>query len=316
MNTTFITESEVMNALPPEKAVDALRQALKDGYDPTFDFQRQSEELSRGEMLIMPSSTGELAGIKILTVAPDDPSRQQPRIQGVYVLFDGSTLAPTTVLEGSALTSLRTPAVSLAGIRDLIVAESTPLKTVVFGSGPQALAHAETLSAVLRDVRDVELAFIGRTRKPVPGKWLASGSAEAEAAVRSAELILCCTTASNTLIDREHVRADAIVVAMGSHSPNAREVGEDLMDSAQVVVEEVATALRECGDVIQAIEAGRLDAGELFTMREVVRGEVVLDRTAPVVFKTSGMPWEDLVVASAVAKAVRPKTIDNLDTVD
>ena len=57
------------------------------------------------------------------------------------------------------------------------------------------------------------------------------------------------------------------------------------------------------GDVIQAVDEGALERERLVTFRDVVRGEVRLDRTRPVVFKFTGMPWEDLVLAEAVASA-------------
>ena len=40
-------------------------------------------------------------------------------------------------------------------------------------------------------------------------------------------------------------------------------------------------------------------------MAEVVRGEVALDPARRAVFKTVGMPWEDLAVATAVARQVQ-----------
>jgi hypothetical protein len=72
-------------------------------------------------------------------------------------------------------------------------------------------------------------------------------------------VIVCATTAREPLFDGALVRDQATVVAIGSHEPDAREVDERLAGRATVVVESRASALREAGDVIQAIEAGALD---------------------------------------------------------
>ena len=92
----------------------------------------------------------------------------------------------------------------------------------------------------------------------------------------------------------------ATVVAIGSHEPDAREVDERLAGRATVVVESRASALREAGDVIAAIDAGALDPAALVPLAALVRGEACAADDRPRLFKSTGMAWEDLVVAAAV----------------
>ena len=89
------------------------------------------------------------------------------------------------------------------------------------------------------------------------------------------------------------------MLAIGSHEPDAREVDDRLAARATVVVESRASALREAGDVIQAIEAGALGPGDLVGLAPLVRGEVPIP-DGPRLFKSTGMAWEDLVIAAAV----------------
>jgi ornithine cyclodeaminase len=72
------------------------------------------------------------------------------------------------------------------------------------------------------------------------------------------------------------------------------------MERATVVVESRKTALREAGDVILALAEGRLSASALVTMTDLLVSKAVLPADRPAVVKTSGMAWEDLVVAVAV----------------
>ena len=99
-----------------------------------------------GQLLVMPSTNGRAAGVKVLTVAPGNPARGLDRIQAVYVLMDADTLAPSVLIDGTAVTSLRTPAVSAVAIDALAPDEVE--SAVIFGSGPQALGHAEALLAI------------------------------------------------------------------------------------------------------------------------------------------------------------------------
>jgi ornithine cyclodeaminase/alanine dehydrogenase-like protein (mu-crystallin family) len=265
-----------VGAVSVVEAADALEAALAGGLDPDAGPPRAAMPVGKGELLVMPAAAGGYAAVKLVTVGP-----REPRIQGVCVLFDAGTLAPIALLDGIALTNLRTPAVSALAVRRLAAAEASRL--VVFGRGPQARAHADAVAAV-RPIEHVEL--LGRD------------APDRDALVAAADVICCCTTAREPLFDGDLVADHACVVAIGSHEPAARETDDALAARATVVVESRASALREAGDVIAAIEAGAQAADELVTLRELVAGAE--PRAGPRLFKSTGMAWEDAVVAAAV----------------
>ena len=82
----------------------------------------------------------------VVTVAPDNPERGLPRIHGTYLLFARDTLVLRAVLDGTALTTLRTPAVSVAAVLGRL--PDRALRVAVIGAGPQASGHVATLAAV------------------------------------------------------------------------------------------------------------------------------------------------------------------------
>jgi ornithine cyclodeaminase/alanine dehydrogenase-like protein (mu-crystallin family) len=254
-------------------AADALEAALLGGLDPEADPPRSAVAVGAGELLVMPSAVAGHAAVKLVTVGGE------PRVQGVCVVFDATTLAPIALVDGIALTNLRTPAVSALAVR--LLAADDARRLLVFGRGPQAHAHV----AAMRAVRPIEhVDMVGRDRGDV---------AELVAA---ADVVCCCTTAREPLFDGALVADHATVVAIGSHERDAREVDGALAHRATVVVESRASALREAGDVI----AARIADADLVTLADVVRGRAV-DRGRPRLFKSTGMAWEDAVVASALA---------------
>ena len=87
------------------------------------------------------------------------------------------------------------------------------------------------------------------------------------------------------------------MVAIVSHEPAARETDDRLAARATVVVESRTSALREAGDVIAAVESGALDPDRLVTLRDLAAGFDV--PAGPRLFKSTGMAWEDAVVAAA-----------------
>lgn len=85
---------------------------------------------------------------------------------------------------------------------------------------------------------------------------------------------------------------------------DARELATDLVASATVIVEDMDATLREGGDVIQPLNEGALRKDDLLSYADVVSGKVQVARDKPIVFKFTGMPWEDLALAEAIADKV------------
>ena len=259
-------------ALTVLDAADALEAALAAGLDPETAAPRAIVPVGAGELLVMPAAVGAHAAVKLVTVGPGEP-----RVQGVCVLFDAESLAPVALLDGIALTNLRTAAVSALAVRRLAAPDARRL--LVFGRGPQGRAHADAMQAI-RPIEHVEL--VGREGAP-------------DELVAAADIICCCTTAREPLFDGALVADHACVVAVGSHEPDAREVDERLVARATVVVESRTAALREAGDVI----AAGLDGDALVTLPELVAGYQP-PAGRPRLFKSVGMAWEDTVVAAEV----------------
>lgn len=301
----YLGSEAVLELLSPRDAVEAIRRPLLEGFDPAADPHRVKVGLDHGEMHLLPSSDGKYAGVKVLGIQPPDSAEQVPLVQGSYLLMGGKTLTPEILLDAASLTQLRTPAVAIAGVLDLLRASSEPLEVAIFGTGVQGRAHAETLIYALHAIREVRCTFISRTQ-PADLQWpsVAVGSAEANQIVSRAGLLVTATSSPKPIVTLEQLLDDAIVLAVGAHTADTRELHEDVLQSAQVIVEDIAAAEREAGDVVQAIQAGAIAPTELIPMRDVVRGEVALDPARRVVFKTVGMPWEDLAVARSVVEVM------------
>ncbi|MEV6400738.1 ornithine cyclodeaminase family protein [Streptomyces sp. NPDC051907] len=295
---TVMGAEEVRRALPAAAVVAALQGALRDGLDPEADPARSVVPVENGQLLLMPSHSARYAGVKIATVAPDNPAAGLPRVQGSYLLMDAATLSPLAVLDGVELTAVRTAGVSAAAA-DLL-AEPDAERLVVFGTGPQGHSHVEALRAV-RPIRHVTVVGRDRTRLADFVRRYEHADVRVEAgtadAVAQADLVACCTTARTPLFDGSTLPAQATVVAVGSHEPDAREVDDETARRSTVVVEARAAALREAGDVIQALDSGALKAGSLVGLADLARGTAEVDRSRPRLFKSVGMAWEDLVVA-------------------
>ncbi len=307
----WIDTARLAELMPMTDAIEAVRTALTGGFDPAQDPARTVVPVTRGQLLLMPAEAGSDVGVKVASVAPANPAAGRPRIQAVYVLMDAETLSPVCLLDGSMLTALRTPAVSAVAADLLVVPEAARL--VVFGSGPQAWGHVEALG-VIRPISEVTVVardpkrlgdFFDRVE--ASGTTARTGDPDA---VAEADVVVCATTAAEPVLDHRWVRDDCCVIAVGSHEPDRRELPAELLARSTVVVEERGAAVREAGDVVLAIGAGRLGAHDLVELSALVGGRVEFDRSCPRVFKSVGMSWEDLVIAAAAHRRIDPRSVD------
>lgn len=298
-----IGASELGRLVGPGDAIRVLGEALLGGLDPEDEPARTATDMTRGQLLLMPSEGGGYAGVKVASVAPGNPALGLPRISAVYLLLDAATLLPLAVLDGTALTALRTPTVSALAV-DLLVEKRGPVDVVVFGSGPQAWGHVQALGAV-RPLGSVSVvardpgraaALVARcTDVGIPARVGIAGD------VAGADVVCCCTSSRVPVFDGAAVRDDAVVVAVGSHEPDARELDSALVVRAgAVIVEARGAAWREAGDLVVPRTEGRIGASRVTgNLAELVRGRLGgAFRPGPRVFKSVGMGWEDLVVAA------------------
>lgn len=298
----YVTAAEFRRALSPLEAIDALEDALKRGGVNGYTPLRTQTDLEHGHLLYMPSQVGEVVGVKLASVAPSNPERGLPRIQGLVVLSDSSSMQPRVIFDAAGLTVLRTSALSALAVRHLAASDASTL--VVFGAGPQALGHVEAIRAV-RPLEQV--VVVGRSVEParelvtcIKNSGLSAELGTADA-VSEADLVACCTTAREPLFDSSLLRDGTTVTAVGSHSPSAREVDTALVERAFVVVESRTSAFAEAGDIILACADGVPAATAVNAeIADVVQHPLAASNETRL-FKGVGEAWTDTVVAAAAA---------------
>lgn len=324
MNTRFINESDFVKHFSFSQAVDAIEKALVGGLDPSFDMQRSIQDIAKGQLLLMPSTSQAGSGVKVITIAPENFTIDQPRIQGLYLLFDKENLATTSIIDGAVLTKYRTPAVSIAAVRRYLPSSSN-ISIVVYGAGPQGIAHIQTLFEVMHNeqnilhitfvVRDIEKAkshiadsFLSTLKTDCKVDIHTSESEEEKKILESADVVIAATVAREPLFDSTRLKNSVIVIAIGSHESQAREIDSNFVSRAQVIVETRSSALREAGDIIMALTESDLQEEDLIEIADIVCNRVKLDTSKPILFKSTGMSWEDLVIARELEESLSATT--------
>jgi len=297
----WISADEVYRRVSFGDAVTAYHRDLRAGVDPAKDLPKHIDNLRNGQVLQMPTQSEEFLGVKVVTVAPGNPDKGLERIQGHYLLFDTPTLTPLAIMDGVALTTLRTPAVSAAAA-DLLAPQQCD-HLVIFGYGPQAWGHVEALRTI-RDISRITLVARNRDRAQVLADQVTESGIPTRVGspedVVNAQLIVTATTAREPVFDGSLAPVDSCVIAVGSHELEAHELDTGLIERSQVIVEDRGHVQIEGGDIMIPVTEGAITLDHVSTIRELVTGAVTVDYSRTRVFKSSGMPWEDLVIAAEV----------------
>jgi ornithine cyclodeaminase/alanine dehydrogenase-like protein (mu-crystallin family) len=302
-----IRADELAHLVPMPVAIDAL-EALFASEDAAGGPPRAHHAMPDGDLLVMPAASGAGVGVKLVTVTPGNPAHGLPLIHGVYVLFAPGTQAPLALIDGAAITGLRTAAVSGLAARHLARANARHL--VVIGAGTQGRAHV----TAMRAVRPIErVTVVSRSAAPAERLVAELGAEGVDAsvggadAIAEADLICTCTTSTTPVVAGDRLPDGVHVTAVGAYRPDARELDTATMRRGRIVVEQRDAALAEAGDLCVPIAAGDLRPDAIVAdLPELIAGATVRRGDADVtVFKSVGLAVEDLAIATAAVRARR-----------
>ena len=130
-----IDAAALLQRLSMLAAIDALQEAFRTE-DPGGTPLRTRIGTAGGQLLLMPASGTAGVGVKLVTITPANPERGRAFVNAMYVLFSADLQEPEAVIDGAALTALRTAA--LSGLATRHLAREDARRLVVFGAGVQA----------------------------------------------------------------------------------------------------------------------------------------------------------------------------------
>ena len=274
-----------------------------------------------GSMLFMPGYIDQLdcAGIKIVSVFPENEKKGKPVTPATVLLMDSTTGEVTSVLDGTYITQLRTGAASGAAI-DILAIKDAKIGALI-GTGGQAKAQLEAM-LVARKLDEVRVfgrnedklsEFVNKMNEELNHyrtKIIASSSPEE--AIKNADIIITVTTSKKPVFNGNLVKKGALISGVGSYLPDMQEIDPDiLIKASKIYFESTEAVLSESGDIIKPLEE-KLITKEDFTGE---LGNVLLGKTPGrenneeiIVFKTVGIGVQDVVTAKYIYdKAIKLK---------
>jgi ornithine cyclodeaminase len=312
MAVLVLNQEEVERLLDMEGCIEAMAGALAslargEVHVPLrFVVKPQDEPSLIGLMPAHRAGDSPLYSLKTVCVFPDNPQRGLDAHQGTVTLFDGVTGEVRALMNASAITAIRTAAVSAVATR--LLAREDARELAILGAGVQARTHLEAM----RLVRGFDRV---RIYSPTLEHARALGEevvASAEDAVRGADVVVTATNSVEPVLRREWLKPGAHVNVIGGRPPEMRELDVATVADSAFYVDRRESAENEAYDYRDALEVGAIEPGH-------IRGEIgevligaALGRSGPdelTVFRSLGLAVEDLAAAEYVVRRAREEGV-------
>ncbi len=315
----ILNADQVREALPMAEAIQAVKHAyaaLSAGKARMPLRSQLPVEPRQGLTLLMPAylrGEGEALAIKIVSLFKENPARGLPLIYGAVLVLNPETGAPEALLEGSALTAIRTGAAS--GAATDLLARPDCSTAAIFGAGVQGRTQLEAVCSV-RPIQTVWVTDpnpekISTFIKEMAGK----GSIPADLrpakspkqAAAAADIICAATTSSRPVFPAEAVRPGTHINGVGSYTPAMIEIPPALTTRATVYVDQVEAVMEEAGELIAAVAQGLLHREQLTELGAVLNGQAAgrTHEAQVTFFKSVGVAVQDAAAAHAALQRAR-----------
>jgi ornithine cyclodeaminase/alanine dehydrogenase-like protein (mu-crystallin family) len=305
-----LSDADVRAVLDMPSCIEAMRDALvalerDEAQMPLRSIMRPGTKQVLGLMPAYRGGDRAVFSLKEIVVAPANAARGLDPHQGAVLLHDAETGRLRAILNASAVTEIRTAAVS--AVATSLLARDESRVVAILGSGVQGRSHVEAMRAVLPDC---ELRIWSRTPERAVGLALqahADAVATVAEALDGADVVCTCTSSREAIVERSWLAPGTHVNAVGSSIPSMRELDTRTVADASLFVDRRESTLAESGDFrIAADEVGLDDRHIRAELGELLVGAHP-GRTRPdelTVFKSLGLAVEDLFAAElAVARA-------------
>ncbi len=312
----ILGHDEVLAALSPEECADAMAAVLTAHARGEALMPLRSMvpfDGAAGFMATMPAWRGgadPVFSLKSLCVMPGNPARGLDSHQGTVTLFDGSTGQPRAILDASAITSIRTAAVSAVATR--VLAREDARVLAILGAGVQGRAHLTALANV-REFDEVRVYSPSVEHARALADGGAQVAASAEAAVYGADVVVLATTSSEPVISRDWLSPGAHVNAIGASVPSARELDVQTVADCALFCDSRESLRNEAGEFRAAVEQGAITGEDHVRaeLGEVLAGMADGRRSADefTLFRSLGLAVEDLAAAERAIALARARGI-------
>jgi len=293
----FFPASQVVNAVSPERAVEAVRDAFV-AYaqgEWTMPPKVYVPAYPAGDFRAMPALGGGHALLKWVTSFPGNPARGLPTVTGLVLLSDASDGSLRAALDAGAVTALRTGAAAIVAAEEL--GRRDAQTAAVIGAGVNGRAAAQTF---LARGRDVALWDVDDERARAAADEIGARVAGSRQEALAADLLVTVTPGHEILLKEGSLRPGQHVSLMGADGPGKAEIAVGELARVRVFCDDWEQASHN-GELVHAVEPGALTRDDVTQLGDVLVGTAQGRESDEQVtaFDSTGLAIQDLAIALA-----------------
>lgn len=302
MKVPVFTARDVEAAVPPERAVEVVRDAfvayaLGEWQMPPKVYVAN---YPAGDFRAMPALGAGHALLKWVTSFPGNPDRGLPTVTGVVLVSDAETGELRALLDAASVTALRTGAAAVVAAETL--GRPDAARAAVIGVGVNGRAAARTLIARGRRLLlwDVDPERARRTADDL-GADVAGSREEALAA----DVLVTVTPGREPLLVDGTLQAGQHVSLMGADGPGKAEATDGELGRARLFCDDWEQASHG-GELAHAVAAGRVRREDVTELGRVLAGldEGRRSDAEITAFDSTGLAIQDLAISLAALRLV------------
>jgi ornithine cyclodeaminase/alanine dehydrogenase-like protein (mu-crystallin family) len=292
----FFAARDVVAAVPPERAYEAVRAAFVAHARGAWTMQPKLyvTNYPAGDFRAMPALGGGHALLKWVTSFPGNPARGLPTVSGLVVLSDASTGLVEAVMDAGAVTALRTGAAAALAAE---VLGRPGAAAAVVGAGVNGRASARSVKALGREVL---LWDVDRERARAVAAELGVGVAPSLEEALGADVVVTVTPGKEILLAEGSLRPGQHVSLMGADGPGKAEIAVAEIARSRIFCDEWEQASHG-GELAAAVESGTISRAEVTELGRVLVGDAEGRRADDeiTIFDSTGLAIQDLAIAIA-----------------
>jgi alanine dehydrogenase len=257
----------------------------------------------------LPKYNRAYCGVKIISVAPENPKRGLPSVLGEYLLRDAETQELIAILQAEEMTAYRTGAAT--GVATDVLARRDSTTLGIIGTGKQAPYQAKAILTVRPSITRIKV--YNRTEQRARAfKELYEEEFGVDIRVVSLEeavdsdIVTTLTTATEPFIPPHLIKPGMHINGVGADSKSKIEFDPDILKKCRIFVDDFAQCIHS-GEVYQGLERGLLKEEDLIPLGDVVLGKARGRTSADDItfFKSTGVAFQDLITAILVFESLK-----------
>ncbi len=307
----FFTPSQVREAVSPERALEAVRDAFV-AYargEWTMPPKVYVPAYPAGDFRAMPALGAGHALLKWVTSFPGNPAKGLPTVTGLVLLSDASNGMLKAVLDAAAVTALRTGAAAVLAAETLGRADAET--AAVIGAGVNGKATAQTF--VARGRRTL-LWDVDQARAEEVAQRIGAETASSPEEALAADLLVTVTPGREIVLEEGSLQPGQHASLMGADGPGKAEIAVAELARVRVFCDDWEQASHN-GDLVHAVEAGLLGREDVGQLGDVLIGTADGRQSDGdiTLFDSTGLAIQDLGIALAAMESAHDLDLPTFD---